>query len=83
MEGWIQRKCWIAALLHQFGRACRIVALRSGADLRTFDAREVSATPGDWELLTVIAGETEGVTGISLKLVCNLGKNFCQPDVSS
>lgn len=31
--------------------------LRSDADLKTFDAREVSATPGDWKLLTVIAGE--------------------------
>ena len=60
-----------------------ILDLRSDADLKTFDAREVSATPGDWKLLTVIAGESEGVTRISLISVCNLGKNFCQPAISS
>ena len=57
--------------------------LRSDADLKTFAAREVSATPGDWKLLTVITGESEGVTGIIVKLVCNMGKNFCQPAISS
>ena len=42
----MQKKCWIAALLHPFGRACRIAALlRSGADCGILAQCEVRLVP--------------------------------------
>ena len=50
----------------------RSLLLRSGADRGIFDARAVSATPGDTEFLTNSADENEGCDFTKLaKVLCD------------
>ena len=66
--------------------------LRSGADRGIFAQCEVSATPGDAEILTVIAGEMEGNDFLKLTKVRHATmeilptrifnrRNFCQAPI--
>ena len=59
-----------------------MATLRSDADLANFDAREVSATPGDWQFLTVSAGEVGACRKHCVAVIINSCGKICQPPFS-
>ena len=56
--------------------------LRSGADLANFAQCEVSATPGDWQILPVSAGEIGKIRKTSVAVMCNPDGKNCQVSFS-